>query len=137
MHLHSQVVKINILNRLRKLWHYILFQTISKIYLCKSHFPCANSSSCSCLPVTYIACRLNSVCKPIPKTITLCFYFFSKKVLNYNVQITLFMCQFQLMFLPPSSLFCSANLFCLQDAYYCSVCLFSGGLSSSQRLSIP
>ena len=45
-----------------------------KIHMCKSHFPCAKSSSCSCLPVAYIACRLYSVCRPIPKTIVLCFY---------------------------------------------------------------
>ena len=68
---------------------------------------------------------------------TLAIYFYFKTLQIINVQITLYMCQIQLMFLPPSSLFCSANLFCLQDAYYCSVCLFSGGLSSGERLSIP
>ena len=34
----------------------------------------ANSSSCYCLPVAYIACRLHSVCRPIPRIIVLCFH---------------------------------------------------------------
>ena len=59
---YSQVVKITILNGLRKLWHYIYF----------------------------------------------------KQFKNSYVQITLSMCQFQLMFLPPSSLYCMQTSFCLQ-----------------------
>ena len=58
----SQVVKITILNGLRKLWHYIYF----------------------------------------------------KQFKNSYVQITLPMCQLQLMLLPPSSLCCMQTSFCPQ-----------------------
>ena len=71
---YSQVVKNKHTKWAQKNSGIVFISNNSKIHMCKSHFPCAKSSSCSCLPVAYIACRLYLVCRPIPRTIVLCFH---------------------------------------------------------------
>ena len=94
--------KLNILNGLKNTALFFISKNF-KLYTCKSHFPCAQIQLMFLPPSSLYCMQTYSVCRPIPKTIVLCFYF-QKGFKLYMCKSHFTCAQIQLMFLPPSSL---------------------------------
>ena len=94
--------KLNILNGLKNTALFFISKNF-KLYMCKSHFPCAQIQLMFLPPSSLYCMQTYFVCRTIPKTIVLCFYF--QKGFKLYMCKSHFPCaQIQLMFLPPNSL---------------------------------